>query len=576
MRLLWWPPARHRMQEVGVPAPCDDDGMNGLLRHALAAHGLLDVRWTITESHLLPAGLLHACRLHSMTPAELYIHKLPATPQPVPWLSAGNEWRALMLARSLLSGSPASLRAVEAALSQLVSSHGGAPAVWPPKGCADLGNCGNEDLGIAGSRVCLAECAFTGRGLVAACHLSAGDCAVSVPERSLLCTAVAKRSPALAGIVQTIDEGEWTEHTIMILLLLYERRRGRASRWAPWFKSLPHTLHNLSSWSETEALPLQGCAAYWRSHAARAELKEIRARLMPRLRTGLVDSQGVFSEDAYALSRWQWARAVIETRAISIPAELGGIEAGAMVLAPTIDFANHAEAPHLHLRVDDGCLQLVTVCPAQAGTQLCLSYGSFDAEGLLEHHGILQHSGCAKVDGSADAVPTRAPMHIPLSLTPCTELEEQPELLASVLVLMAHMDLALDGYLDEGSILRGEALPARLLGGARMCSIVSAHELEDPAIARVDSAPLSKENEGRAIEMLRSLLEDRLAALGDVDDGSDGRILPSQKRKREVADGKQGVRKQSQERQTLARRFCYRQRSLLQLSLSTLEEGTGT
>ena len=50
---------------------------------------------------------------------------------------------------------------------------------------------------------------------------------------------------------------------------------------------------------------------------------------------------------------WAWARAVIETRALALPTPLGGSGAGALVIAPLIDMANHAQAAQLEVVADD-------------------------------------------------------------------------------------------------------------------------------------------------------------------------------------------------------------------------------
>ena len=84
-------------------------------------------------------------------------------------------------------------------------------------------------------------------------------------------------------------------------------------------------------------------------------------------------------------------------------------------------------------------------------------------------------------------------MRVALSVAPCEKLEADEALLGSVMVLLQHMYLPLDGMLPEG----GPPLPARLLGAARLCSLRAADDLTRLAVARADERPLSPTNERR-------------------------------------------------------------------------------
>ena len=356
------------LREVALPLAQDE--IATLLTNALAAYGFVDARWHISKADPLPEELLHAARLHSMTAEELMLHQVLGAGG-VPMVSASNEWHALMRLRELLDGLPASEEAVDQALERLCSA-GNTQATVAASTEADtmvLHRC-HAIGGGSVPLVRLADDGFDGRGLVSTRSLAAGEAVVAVPAVALLSVRAAWRSE-LARVLHVVDEGVWTEHVIVILLLLHERRRGAHSRWAAWIDTLPASMHNLSAWSAAEAAALDGCSAYWRAQANQEELVQIREELLPRLRA--VDA-ALFPDDTHAsLAAWVWARSVIETRAMALPSDLDGAAAGSLVLAPCIDFANHAEAAETHLRVHGDALCLCTVCSVGEGVPLRLS-----------------------------------------------------------------------------------------------------------------------------------------------------------------------------------------------------------
>ena len=662
---------------VAQPVPRDES-----IAAALKAHEILhDETWQIDERSPMPDRLLQACRLHVMTAAEAFLHDLPlpdARNKDVAVMSASNEQRALLKARELLSGLPSSEAAIDVALGENCRLSNGHNVEADDSSSFDalrtdvLASVGAPDGGAAR----LACCAYGGRGLVSARSLAAGESVVSVPSSALLSVAAARRCATLGPLLHLIDEGEWTEHVIVILLLLHERRKGAASHWAKWFAALPTEWNNLCSWSEGETALLAGTAAYWRAYATREELTQMRDEILPRLRlaaaelrqragcsiasdddTGTFASSDAFAfpDEHYSLEQWVWARSVIETRALALPIDLGDMRAGDLVLAPAIDFANHSEAAEMQLHVDAarGLFSLRTVCAVPAGVQLCLSYGALDAEQLLEHHGIvdatppppaasLSPPPAATLSPAASqppvtSAPTRrvadrrvgAPLVVPISLSPCECLEEDESLLSSVLLIMQHIGLSLECMLPElplseeesrqptwaraqggadgganggaGGAAGGEAetaaeettaprvdvvngseaatsppaqaltgvLPARLLGCARLCSLIHTDQLTELPVALADRSPLSEANEQAAIAMLRAKFEEVLqaerTALGDsAVEATDG----SKRQRRAGAD--RGWRL-SQERRSLARRLGLRRQRVLAMALESLD-----
>ena len=582
----------HSMSELHVSSTVTlavdlDEGMREPLMQALRNANLASddtgsqLTISISEHDPLPDELLQACRLHCLTAAELLLHEAKVD-SPVRMIGPSNEQRALLKAREVLRGRPASEEAVAHALRALCEScnvgHGqisGSRAECESveelrrKVMSSI-NAPNVD-GV----VQLAPCAYGGRGLVSARDLATGESVVSIPADALLSVAAARRDPLLSPLLHLVDEGAWTEHVVVILLLLHERRKGPRSRWATWLDALPGTWNNLCSWTDEEASLLSGTAAYWRAHASKEELKQIREDLLPKLRAAAgtdgahsaVMGDKAFPEESFSFEQWLWARSVIETRALCLPSDLLDMKAGCLVLAPGIDFANHSEAAELQLHVDAErrtfCLR--TVCTVACGHQLHLSYGSLDAEELLEHHGIADvhppppqtmlesdvASAAQAMNGSRSArwlsqrpgEPLRVgvPLRLTISLQPGELLfEERGEeidegLLGTVLLIMQHTGLSLEALLPEppfDDVAQGKApqpsqsvatatahedeatraerkrrlldvLPGGLLGCARLCCLTRPEELTELPVGVADRQPLSVNNERDAIRLLR-------------------------------------------------------------------------
>lgn len=664
--------------EVSLPEPQDnaDDPRNALLIAALRSHKLLEVKsWRLSKESPLPGRLLQGCRLHVMSAADLFLLETPTWGPDlvdVPFVSPSNEYRALLMTRGLVAGAHSCEMAVSDALSELCAVHNASASVGVPSfsdgdGTDDLRTRLLDSFGVSvtsTSAARLATCSQGGRGLVSTRPLCTGETVVRLPAHALLSVSTARSCPVLGPLVPLIDEGAWTEHVVTILLLLHERSKGRASKWVAWLRALPRDMHNLCSWPPPEAALLRGCDAYWRAHASREELREIRAALLPRLRSaaaatattaahsasrapaahsasrgpadgGTTGSGGAnadpFPEASYTLELWVWARSIIETRAIALPAALPGLPAGSLVLAPVIDFANHAAAAELELHVEApstitasiataattetdgaaaatamaeadggrecGALCLRTVCgvPA-AGRQLHLSYGAFDAEALLEHHGIVE------------AAPGYATLRVPLRLTPCAEAEEDDALLASLMMILQHMGLSMDDCVlaepsppppllqsvsalelpreaerppPEAAAAPPHALPSRLLGVARLCCITCAEQLTNLPVALADLQALSPANEAAAIALLRTRCEELLCTERDaLEDGEAVEVdAPSRggARMRLGAAAKRArhdsalARRLSRERGELARRFGWRRQRVLSMALEALD-----
>uniref|UniRef100_A0A7S4B6D3 SET domain-containing protein n=1 Tax=Chrysotila carterae TaxID=13221 RepID=A0A7S4B6D3_CHRCT len=453
---------------------------------------------------------LSKLRREGMSEAEQFLHAPLDPASEVSFVNVQNEWRALKSA--LHSGNEDAAQRLEA-LCQV-----------PKEACI----CSAEEDGLwcslvkelrISSKGMLATSKDRPRGIFTTCRIEAGDVVIELPSSSLLCAKACSECP-LAPIVPIIEEGEWTEHVLTIILLLYERNRGSASKWATWLRLLPAEMAAVSAWSEAELEALRGCDCYWQAHAARAELLEIRNELMPVL---IKMVPAIFGEDGFSEADWIWAKGVVETRALSLPGTLGLLEAGALVIAPGIDMLNHSEAPQLVLscKADekgrDGVLRAVALVPIPSGTEVTISYGNFSAEDLLVHHGFLPPRPVA----SPAPFPSRspAPLIAAVRLQPPEALASNEALFSTVCMLSAHMALPFDGYIAEAPEGEPFQLPPRLVGAARLLSLESEKDLESLKVCFADRHALSPENERHALALVLSTLTIALDAFPAVERG---------------------------------------------------------
>ncbi|KAL3924123.1 MAG: hypothetical protein SGPRY_004008 [Prymnesium sp.] len=579
-----------------------DEGMRQELQHALASHGVGSSVLVNQPTDPLPALLLSAARLLCMSPPELYAHT-PAAGA-VGFVSPLNEWYALLECLTLLRAVPegCTAHAVSSKLDLLCRVE---PDVNPsPHPQAEAAEEMALALGCKLEGVRLADCpCWGGRGLASTRAIREGERVVSLPPSALLSAHAARQDPELMGALADVDEGEWTETIILMLLLLHERQRARASRWWRWLRLLPRVFDNTSSWSAAELRSLGRGATYWRASSAREELLAIHASLLPRLQQA---SPSLFPSHAYSPASWAWARAVVETRALSLPAALGqDLPAGAIVIAPWLDMANNSQAPQLRVASSEGMLCLEALVGVEANTELCISYGSLDAEEMVLHHGLLPALPPHGTGRSTPLARSHPPLRVPLELQPSEEQEavNDGSLVASVMLMMHHLRLPLDGYICETASAdssfpeanasfpeanasfpeanasfpeatasrKASVLPSRLLGSARLMAISRESDLSDLAVARADEGPLSDANEAAALELLARVCEKAVDALESCEATKDtsGTPLEPTEDAATRTKRKRTTQRRLSVRQKLGHELAFRQR---QLYMRALEE----
>ncbi|XP_061347568.1 protein SET DOMAIN GROUP 40 [Gastrolobium bilobum] len=189
-----------------------------------------------------------------------------------------------------------------------------------------------HSLSSLGSSLCVSHFPHSGgRGLGAVRDLRRGEIILRVPKSALmtsesvmeddekLCVAVNKHSSVSSA-------------QILIVCLLYEMGKGKASRWHPYLVHLPHSYDLLAMFGEFEKHALQVDEAMWVTEKAvlkaKSEWKEAHT-LMEDLK---------FKPQFLTLKAWVWAAATISSRTLHIPWD----EAGC--LCPVGDLFNY-DAP---------------------------------------------------------------------------------------------------------------------------------------------------------------------------------------------------------------------------------------
>lgn len=473
--------------------PHEDDALSEAKEELRSAHGHAGWELELAHAQDLPPAALGLARLACMSEEELYCASsrrsaappVVRAPAAVEFVSASNERLALLLVADRLDARAHAgpLRDLHARLHAFICG-GGAPAPPEPPAAAAAG-AQLDELASAlriTHAVRLVDTAGAGRGLVAARPLAAGEAALSIPLAELVSVrAACAAEPWLRAPLDAIDEGVWTEQLRLMVVVLRERRRSAASRWAAWLESLPPTFGDCAQWEARHcgALP---AALYWVRHALLAELDEFAERLLPEL---CAAHPRLLPAGAPSAAEWRWARGVVATRAIAL--DLSGAPGADTEAEPAIvplaDMLNHSPRAQLRLAVADGSLELRALTPIAAAAPLFLDYGSrLGAAELLLQHGI----GPGLVEGR----PVVAAVQLP------AERVEGACVAAALLLARLSPGGAEWHYLTEA-----EPLPRALLLAARIACL---RESEVRAAGRVlEGGPVSAANDREALLLLR-------------------------------------------------------------------------
>lgn len=167
----------------------------------------------------------------------------------------------------------------------------------------------------------------SGRGLVAVKGIVQGEALFEVPFEVVM-----TKQRALEDIPELPDDVN--EYIAIATLLIQERAKGGASFWKPYLDVLPkdEDIIPLFRWSDDEMALLKGspCMA-----AARSLQEKLASELALAEETIYEAHREKFPKEVFTPEQWQWAFAVLFSRAIRLTAEQR------IALVPYADLLNH-------------------------------------------------------------------------------------------------------------------------------------------------------------------------------------------------------------------------------------------
>lgn len=168
----------------------------------------------------------------------------------------------------------------------------------------------------------------SGRGLIALKSLNQGEPVLEIPEKLVM-----SKARALEAL-PNLDEGV-NDYVALASLLIHERSLGKESFWKPYLDILPEDeeIVPLFRWSDEDLALLEGspsvAAAKSLSAKLQREFKAVEESVFEKHRD-------MFPSDVFTFPAWEWAFAVLFSRAIMLQSE------GNVALVPYADLVNHS------------------------------------------------------------------------------------------------------------------------------------------------------------------------------------------------------------------------------------------
>eukprot|EP01133_Synstelium_polycarpum_P012906 gene12906-15160_t len=159
---------------------------------------------------------------------------------------------------------------------------------------------------------------------------------------------------------------------------------------ASWIEALPESLDSGLYFTDSEMEYLKGSPAFVHAMIIRTETRE----LYDKLATTMFN-QPPYDKCAITWERFKWAVATVQSRKIytETPSELtdGELRFG-VILAPFIDFFNHASDAHATYELDHeaSSIRVTSIRPIKKGQEIFLNYGHQDCgSDLVIDYGFL-------------------------------------------------------------------------------------------------------------------------------------------------------------------------------------------
>lgn len=221
----------------------------------------------------------------------------------------------------------------------------------------------------------------SGWGLIAARAASTGDVLVSLPAACQLTYVDEAVSPALRGLMSQIPAELWGAR--LGLVLLEERAKGKASRFAEFVDLLPRAFVGVPTFFAADAIQAL-------QYPPVTEEVKRRSRWMLAFASGPLAAAAALQPPPFAgatvdANALGWALSAVSSRAFRVR----GPDAPASML-PLIDIANHCFEPNVAVKPGPQgsvCLQALT--PLSPGEPLLMSYGALPNDFLLMDYGFI-------------------------------------------------------------------------------------------------------------------------------------------------------------------------------------------
>ena len=94
-------------------------------------------------------------------------------------------------------------------------------------------------------------------GSMATSEIHPNERIITAPNRSLFTSKVARDSPDLKQVFESLPESFSKSMLALVTFLLWEKAKGENSEWAPFIKYQQKNASNLQDWSKTDLSELQ-------------------------------------------------------------------------------------------------------------------------------------------------------------------------------------------------------------------------------------------------------------------------------------------------------------------------------
>lgn len=222
---------------------------------------------------------------------------------------------------------------------------------------------------------------YSGRGLVASKSILQNECLFEVPME-----VVVTKEVALSQFPVFPDD--INEYVAIAALLIVERAKGADSFWAPYIDILPgdDELIPLFRWTDEDRELLNGSPAL---AAAKSLSFKLKAEFEMAEESYFAPNRELFPADVLTIENWEWAFAILFSRAISLTTD------GVVALVPYADLLNHNPFcanfidVHKEMLTRDKMVRLYTDRPYSITDQVFVTYGPKPNADLLLLYGFV-------------------------------------------------------------------------------------------------------------------------------------------------------------------------------------------